>query len=249
MTSLADLLPDTEDSVSAMSDLELATPEEIIAWTYERFGRVALVASFQAEAGVLIDMACRIVDEPEVLTLDTGRLPEETHTIMQRFRRRYPIRLRVISPDPDEVEAMTAESGTNLFRESVDLRLRCCDVRKVRPLTRALQGYDAWITGVRRDQSYARSGTAAVSVDKQHDGILKVAPLAGWSRDDVFRYIDQHKVPQHPLYARGYTSIGCTPCTRATSPGEDERAGRWWWERDDTKECGLHPLTVVQEPV
>lgn len=249
MTSLADLLPDTDDSMSTPAAMELATAEEIIGWTYERFERVALVASFQAEAGVLIDMACRIVDEPEVLTLDTGRLPEETHTIMERFRRRYPIRLRVISPDADEVEAMTAEHGTNLFRQSVELRRQCCAVRKVRPLRRALEGYDAWITGVRRDQAHTRGGTRAVAVDPEHDGILKVAPLAGWSRADVFEYLEQHGVPQHPLYARGYTSIGCAPCTRPTTPGEDERAGRWWWEQDETKECGLHPLTVVQEPV
>ena len=249
MTSVADVWPDTDDAIGELPALELAGAEEIIEWTYERFERVALVASFQAESGVLIDMASRIVDELEVVTLDTGRLPEETHTIMERLRRRYPIRLRVVSPDPDELEALTAEHGTNLFRQSVDLRLRCCDVRKVRPLRRALEGYDAWITGVRRDQAHTRGGTPAVAIDHEHDGIFKVAPLAGWSRADVFQYLEQHGVPQHPLYARGYTSIGCAPCTRATTPGEDERAGRWWWEQDQTKECGLHPLTVVREPV
>lgn len=246
MSSMSELLVETDDSLPALSDLEGATAEEIVAWTYERFERVAVVASFQAESGVLIDMACRVTDRPDVLTLDTGRLPEETHAVMERFRRRYPIRLHVLTPDGAEVEAMTAAHGTNLFRESVDLRLRCCDVRKVRPLRRALAGYDAWITGLRRDQAPTRGGTPVVAVDDEHGGILKVAPLVEWSRDGVFRYLEQHHVPQHPLYASGYTSIGCAPCTRATIDGEDERAGRWWWEQGGTKECGLHPLTVVR---
>ena len=230
-------------------DLETQTAEQILRWAYAEHERVALVASFQAESSVLIDMACRIVDRPEVLTLDTGRLPEETHDLIEEFRTRYPIRLRVIHPDATEVEAMTAEHGTNPFRQSVELRLHCCDVRKSRPLERALHSYDAWITGLRRQQAKTRATTAVAAPDPQHGGITKIAPLVTWSKDEVWDYIRAHEVPQHPLYAFGYTSIGCAPCTRATAPGEDERAGRWWWEVDGVKECGLHPnLTVEQSP-
>ena len=216
------------------------TAEELLRRTYAEHERVALVSSFQAESGVLIDLACRIVEHPEVITLDTGRLPEETHELIEQFRTRYPIRLRVIQPEAAAVEAMTAEHGTNLFRQSVELRMRCCDVRKSQPLTRALAGYDAWITGLRRQQSSTRKATALVAPDPQHGGIAKVAPLAEWTKDQVWEYIREHDVPTHPLYAFGYTSIGCAPCTRATSEGEDERAGRWWWELGGVKECGLH---------
>jgi phosphoadenylyl-sulfate reductase (thioredoxin) len=224
----------------AVSELEDATSEEILAWTYAAHDRVALAASFQAESGVLIDLACRVVDRPVVLTLDTGRLPEETHEAMEMFRRRYPIDLHVLTPDPAEVAAMTSAHGPMLFRQSVALRQRCCDVRKSRPLSRALGGYDAWITGLRRDQGRERAATQVVAPDPAHGGITKVAPLASWSSADVRQYLEQHRVPRHPLYARGYTSIGCAPCTRATEPGEDERAGRWWWENGASKECGLH---------
>ena len=225
---------------SGVSELEDATAEEILAWTYAAHRRVALVASFQVESGVLIDLACRITDQPDVLTIDTGRLPEETHEVIEQFRTRYPIRLRVIQPDATQVEEMTGEHGTNLFRQSIDLRMRCCDVRKSQPLTRALAGYDAWITGVRREQAETRKETPQVAPDAQHGGITKIAPLADWSRQQVWDYIREHEVPAHPLYSFGYTSIGCAPCTRATGPGEDERAGRWWWELGGVKECGIH---------
>ncbi len=226
------------------ADLETASAETILRWAYNRYGRVALVASFQAEAGVLIDMACRIAPSPEVLTLDTGRLPQETHNLMDVFRERYPIRLRVVSPDADELQAMTSTHGVNLFRQSVELRHECCAVRKVHPLRRALSSFDAWITGLRRDQSEERAAVPIVAPDDVNGGIAKVAPLARWSSDDVWSYIAANDVPRHPLYARGYTSIGCAPCTRATAPGEEERAGRWWWEREDVKECGLHPVAL-----
>lgn len=214
--------------------------EDALRWVYKQHGRVALVASFQAESSVLIDLACQIVERPEVITLDTGRLPEETHELIEEFRSRYPIQLRVVQPDAAEVEAMTARHGTNLFRQSVDLRLKCCEVRKSRPLERVLAGYDAWITGLRRQQSSTRAATQQVAPDPQHGGITKVAPLVEWTKEQVWEYIREHDVPAHPLYAFGYTSIGCAPCTRATAPGEAERAGRWWWEVDGVKECGIH---------
>lgn len=219
---------------------ETQAPEEILAWAYGAVGRLAIVASFQAESIVLIDMAAEIVERPEVITIDTGRLPEETHALMDEVRRRWPVRLTVVSPHELAVQDMVAEHGTNLFRESVDLRHLCCDVRKRRPLDRALQGYDGWVTGLRREQSAARAGTPVAAPDPAHDGILKVAPLASWSRAQVWDRIEARQLPVNGLYERGYTSIGCASCTRATRPGEDERAGRWWWEQDSVKECGLH---------
>ena len=227
-----------------LDGLERADARDVLDWAYRKFSRVALVSSFQAESSVLIDMACSVVAAPEVLTLDTGRLPEETHSVMDDFRARYPIRLRVIAPDTADVESMTAEHGTLLFRRSVELRQKCCDVRKVRPLARALLDYDAWITGVRREQSSARTATPLVTTDLAHGGIAKVAPLASWSRRDVWAYVQARELPVHPLYSKGYTSIGCAPCTRATTAGEDERAGRWWWEQPSDKECGLHTLAA-----
>jgi phosphoadenosine phosphosulfate reductase len=217
------------------------TAEEILAWTYKRFRRVALVASFQAESLVLIDLACRIVPAPEVLTLDTGRLHEETHEYIEKVRERYPIRLRILAPDADELEAMTSEHGDMQFRRSVALRNECCAVRKINPLARALEGYDAWITGLRREQTPTRAATPVVAADRGHGDITKVVPLAGWSRADVWDYLVARAIDPHPLYGRRYTSIGCAPCTRATAAGEGERAGRWWWEGDSDKECLLHP--------
>ena len=218
-------------------------PESVVRWTYDSFARVAIVASFQAESSVIIDLASRIRSDLSVLTLDTGRLPRETHDMIARVRSRYGIEVEVITPDPTETEEMIAAHGVDLFYESVELRRLCCAVRKSRPLEGALSGYDAWITGLRREQAATRADTPVVAIDFDHGGITKVAPLATWSKAQVWEYIREHELPHHPLYDRGYTSIGCAPCTRATSPGEDERAGRWWWEVDGVKECGLHGRT------
>jgi phosphoadenosine phosphosulfate reductase len=228
---------DLQAAAPSLEDLE---PREVLAWAYRTFDRVAIVASFQAESVVLIDIACRIVERPEVVTLDTGRLPEQTHALIERVRARYPIDLHVELPDPVEVERMVEAHGRDLFRRSVELRERCCEVRKVRPLARALEGFDAWVTGLRRDQSASRRQTPVVQVDRAHGGIAKIAPLAGWTRDEVWGYADQHSLERHELYERGYRSIGCAPCTRPVAAHEDERAGRWWWETSTTKECGLH---------
>jgi phosphoadenosine phosphosulfate reductase len=225
---------------STAPSLEGLEPEEVLEWAYRTFDRVAIVASFQAESVVLIDMACRVAERPEVVTLDTGRLPEETHELIDRVQARYPIRLHVQSPDPDEVAELVGGHGQNLFRRSVELRERCCEVRKVRPLARALAGFDAWVTGLRRDQSASRRQTPVVQVDRAHGGIAKVAPLVHWTRDRVWDHVREHDLERHPLYDRGYRSIGCAPCTRAVGPDEDERAGRWWWEESTIKECGLH---------
>ena len=215
-------------------------PQSVLRQAYETYERVVIVASFQAESSVIIEMASQVRPDIRVLTLDTGRLPQETHDMIDRVRLRYGISVEVIAPDAGEVGRMVAAHGTNLFYESVELRRMCCDVRKSVPLAGALRGYDAWITGLRREQSATRAQTQVVTVDSDHDGIAKIAPLAGWTKQQVWDYIREHDLPYHSLYDRGYTSIGCAPCTRATAPGEDERAGRWWWEQGGVKECGLH---------
>jgi phosphoadenosine phosphosulfate reductase len=228
-------------SVIAPAEINLGAPEAILQWAYEAFPRLVIVASFQAESSVLIDMASRIRSDVQVLTLDTGRLPQQTYDMIDRVRDRYAIEVQVVSPEAADLREMVGRHGANLFLQSPDLRRHCCDVRKSRPLARALAGYDAWVTGLRRQQAASRSQTAVVSPDPEHEGLTKVAPLAAWSKDQVWAYIRDNELPYHSLYDLGYTSIGCAPCTRATAPGEDERAGRWWWESaDEVKECGLH---------
>lgn len=222
-----------------------ADPEAVLRWAFESYSRVAIVASFQAESSVIIDIASRIRHDVRVLTLDTGRLPQETHDMLDTVRDRYGIEVEVITPDPSDVQEIVAAHGIDLFYTSVENRRLCCEVRKTRPLGRALENLDAWITGIRRDQGPTRAGTQVVGVDDQHGGIAKIAPLADWSRAQVWDYIRKNDLPYHSLYDRGYTSIGCAPCTRPTAIGEDERAGRWWWEQDEKKECGLHDRVPV----
>jgi phosphoadenosine phosphosulfate reductase len=229
--------------MSALAGPELisgSSAEDLLRWAYESFPRVVIVASFQAESSVLIDMASRFRADVNVLTLDTGRLPQATHDMIDRVRSRYAIDVQVVAPDAADLQEMVGRHGVNLFYGSSDLRRLCCEVRKSRPLARALQGFDAWVTGVRRQQAATRAETQVAAPDREHEGLTKVAPLAGWSKDQVWGYIRDNDLPYHSLYDHGYTSIGCEPCTRATTAGEDERAGRWWWEQDEVKECGLH---------
>ena len=186
---------------------------------------------------VIVDMAARINPQVRVITLDTGRLPAETYEMMETMHERYGIRVEAIAPRKDEVEAMTRLHGPNLFYRDDALRKLCCEIRKVRPMDALLQGLKAWAVGLRRSQSESRE---AVEEKELIEGRYKLSPLALWTREMVEEYTRANGVPLHPLYARGYTSIGCAPCTRAIEAGEDERAGRWWWELDSAKECGLH---------
>lgn len=186
---------------------------------------------------VIIDLATRIDPQVRIFTLDTGRLPEETHFMMDKVREQYGVVVEAVRPDPAEVGQMVAGHGLNLFYDSMENRKLCCAVRKVRPLERQLAGLRAWATGLRREQTEDRAATPKV---QQIDGRVKINPLADWTGAQVEQYIAEHAVPLHPLYAQGYGSIGCAPCTRALAPGESERAGRWWWEQDDRKECGIH---------
>jgi phosphoadenosine phosphosulfate reductase len=212
----------------------------VLAWAVERFSpALAIATALQIDGAVLIDMAYAIDPEIRVFTVDTGRLPKETDEFIEQLRARYPqLNLECVRPEARDVEEMVARKGPNLFYESVEYRLLCCHVRKVTPLQRHLQGLGAWITGLRRDQSITRSSVRKVDID--HDGIVKLNPLADWTEDEVWDYAREYDVPTHPLYERGYTSIGCAPCTRPTAAGEDKRAGRWWWEAGARKECGIH---------
>jgi thioredoxin-dependent adenylylsulfate APS reductase len=224
-----------------LAHLEGVPADELLAWAIERFGRrFAVVTSFQAEGMVVLDLARRVDPGVRVLTLDTGRLPEETYQVIEAVRTGMGLEIEVVTPDPADVAAMVARHGPNLFHKDPALRRLCCHVRKVAPLDRALTGVDAWSTGLRRDGGPARAGTPKAEVDDAHGGILKLNPLADWTRDQVWAYVRSHRLPVNPLYEQGYTSIGCAPCTRPTRPGEDERAGRWWWEADPDRECGLH---------
>ncbi|MBW3606237.1 MAG: phosphoadenylyl-sulfate reductase [Actinobacteria bacterium] len=224
------------------ADLDDQEPEDVIEWALETFGEhAAIVTALQADGMAIVDMAYQMFPEVRVMTVDTGRLPRETIEFMDEVRRHYPkARLEVRTPDADEVASMVRRNGPDLFRESVEHRLMCCQIRKVRPLTLALEGLDAWFTGLRRDQWASRAAIAKVQLDHDHGGIVKINPLADWSAEEVEEYLDEFDVPRHPLYAQGYTSIGCDPCTRPICDGEDDRAGRWWWESDAPKECGMH---------
>ncbi len=224
-------------------DLDAASAEEILRWGLDTFApRIALSASFGSPEGlVLLDMLYKIdPTRTRVFTIDTGRLPQETYDLMDRVRARYNVQIEVYFPRAEAVEAMVREHGFNLFYDAVELRKRCCGVRKVEPLERALLGLDAWIAGLRPDQSVTRSEVRAVEVDEVHGGRVKLNPLVTWSRQQVFDYVERHHVPVNRLHARGYPSVGCAPCTRSIQPGEDERAGRWWWEHPDSRECGIH---------
>jgi thioredoxin-dependent adenylylsulfate APS reductase len=217
-------------------------PQAVVAWGIERFGSgIAISTSFQIDSVVLIDMAYALDPTVAVFSVDTGRLPAETLELAERLRARYPgLRLELIEPEPAEVAAMTGKHGVDLFQTSVDLRLLCCNIRKVRPLTRHLHSLEAWITGLRRDQWASRTNIRKVEIDHDHGAVIKLNPLAEWSEEEVWDYVRERDVPYHSLYDRGYTSIGCAPCTRALAPGEPSRAGRWWWETNAPKECGIH---------
>ncbi len=221
-----------------MPDLESASAQEVLAWALSTYGEgLAISTSFQKEGMVVIDMAARINPRVRVFTIDTGRLPEETHHMMETVRQRYGIPVEIVFPEASEVESMIALHGPNLFYREVPLRKLCCHVRKTRPLERKLATLSAWVVGLRRSQMESRAATPKAEM---RDGVMKLSPLADWSRQQVEDYIREHEIPVHPLYAKGFPSIGCGPCTRAVFDCEDERAGRWWWEQDVEKECGIH---------
>ena len=204
------------------------------------FSPVALASSLSAEDMVITDMIARFQLPIEVFVLNTGRLHSETLAVLEETRARYRIALNIYEPDSRAVEQYVAAHGRDAFYGSVELRKRCCEIRKVEPLRRALAGKRAWITGQRREHAASRAALAESEFDLDN-GLHKFNPLAAWSEADVWQYVRTHQVPYNRLYDQGYRSIGCAPCTRPVVAGEDPRAGRWWWEIAEHKECGLHP--------
>lgn len=219
----------------------LARVRELLVQVSQAHLPARLACSYGAEDMVLVDLVAREFPAIGIFTLDTGRLPAETLALHDTVQRHYGIAVETFSPAPGAVQAWEAAHGRDGFYDSVDNRRSCCHVRKVEPLGRALAGSRAWITGLRRDQAPTRGAVNEREFDAAH-GIAKFNPLADWRAGDVWQYLEANGVPVNALHARGYPSIGCEPCTRAVRPGEDPRAGRWWWEQRDGKECGLHPL-------
>src|SRR5215470_9496538 len=215
-----------------------------LAEALARYGRLAYSNSLGAEAVVLTDIIWTHLPQIEVFSIDTGRLHEETYELLERLQRRYQRRLRLVYPDAQALEALVARQGVNGFYESLTARLECCRIRKVEPFRRAIAGYPAWITGVRREQSSNRALGQLEEWDAEH-GLYKLSPLLDWSEADVWEYIRARRLPYNSLHDRQYPSIGCSPCTRAIQPGESRRAGRWWWEQPESRECGLHPRAVT----
>jgi thioredoxin-dependent adenylylsulfate APS reductase len=222
--------------------LEQLGAEEILHWAIGNFHpRIALSCSFGAPEGMLLlDMMHRIEPTSRVFVLDTGRLPQATYDLIDRVRDRYGKPVEVVFPRAEDVQAMVREHGLNLFYESVEKRQLCCRLRKVEPLRRHLADLDAWVAGLRRDQGVTRGEVKKVELDPVHPGVVKVSPIADWTSDEVWKYVRTHNVPVNRLHAQGYPSVGCDPCSRAIAEGDDPRAGRWWWESAETKECGIH---------
>ncbi len=216
-------------------------PQAILKEALSRFDRIAIAFS-GAEDVVLVDMACRIREGVEVFTLDTGRLHPETYRFIEQVRERYPIRLEILFPDAGQVERLVREKGFFSFYR--DGHTECCHIRKVEPLKRKLRELDAWITGQRRDQSLTRQDLPVVEMDPQFGGregwLVKFNPLAHWTSRQVWDYIHAFGLPYNELHLKGFRSIGCAPCTRPLLPHQPEREGRWWWEEEAKKECGIH---------
>lgn len=204
-------------------------------------GRVVYSSSLGAESLVLTDLIWTHVPEIEIFTLDTGRLHEETLSLIERLERRYGKRMKVFYPDPDALQAWVSANGINGFYNGVAERQGCCAVRKIEPFKRAIAGAGAWVTGVRREQSSTRALAQPVEIDQANGGIARISPILEWTHDEVWHYIRSRRLPYNPLHDKGFPSIGCAPCTRAVEPGEDSRSGRWWWENSESKECGLQP--------
>jgi len=221
------------------------TLQSTLAGIAAEFSPATLACSLQAEDMVIVDAIARARLPLEVFVLDTGRLHGDSLVLMQKIKAVYDIEVRVYAPDPAAVADYVHAHGSDAFYSSVELRQRCCEIRKVEPLTRALAGKRAWITGQRREQAASRSALAPREFDAVH-GLEKFNPLADWSEAEVWHYVRANRVPYNRLYDQGYRSIGCAPCTRPVQPGEDARAGRWWWERESQKECGLHVAAPAQ---
>jgi phosphoadenosine phosphosulfate reductase len=218
---------------------ELSPAERIAQLRRETAGRIVFTTSFGLEDQAILHLLSERDNDIEVVTLDTGRLFPETHTLWAEVEHRYGRRIRGVYPRHDDLEALVERQGINGFYETHEARTACCYVRKVEPLNRALAGARGWIAGLRADQSAQRRDMALVAADADR-GLIKLNPFFDWTREEVLAFISANNVPINPLHAKGFASIGCAPCSRAIAPGEPERAGRWWWEEKGKKECGLH---------
>ena len=242
---------DREEVSRMAAQLTNATPQDSLRFLLSRFGEDCAIAFSGAEDVVLIDMAARSGLRYSVFCLDTGRLHPETYRFIDKVRTHYGVDISLLSAQAEPLQAFVRKKGLFSFYE--DGHSECCGIRKVEPLKRALSGYRAWVTGQRRDQSPTRAEVAVLQADsnqgKPGGGVLlKCNPLANWSSAQVWAYLREHNVPYNELHDRGFISIGCEPCTRATNPGEHERAGRWWWEESTKRECGLHIANVAPPP-
>lgn len=220
--------------------LEGKSPEEVLHYFLAEYkGKIALSSSLSIEDQVLTDLIVKTDPSTRIFTLDTGRLFPETYSLMDKTNLKYNIHLEVMFPDHTEVEELVKKEGINLFYNGIDQRKACCRVRKLNPLKRAFEGLEVWICGLRNEQSITRQGVQLVEWDEGNQ-LIKLNPLIHFTEAEVWEYIKKNQVPYNKLHDQGFPSIGCQPCTRAIKPGEDIRAGRWWWENPDQKECGLH---------
>ncbi len=224
-----------------ITDSESKSVEQLIQWCMDNYClKAGLACSFGMEDMILIDIIAKLKGPITIFTLDTGRLHEETYEIMERVRSHYGLEIKTYFPNLEQVEKLVREKGFFSFKENIENRKECCEIRKIEPLNRALSELDAWVTGLRRDQAVTRTETPKILEDIDHPPLVKINPLADWTQAQVEAYIDQHKVPVNALHKKNFPSIGCAPCTRPIEAGEDIRAGRWWWENPEHKECGLH---------
>jgi len=222
-------------------ELSRADALGVMRWAFDRFDdQVVVASSFGAEDVVLVHLAAQVSTDMRIFTIDTGRIPQETYDVQARLRERYGVTFEAYLPEPVSLRALIENKGPNSFYESVENRRECCDIRKVEPLKRVLATCNAWVTGMRREQSPTRAGIRVVDTDMMNGGKLKLNPLFDWTEEEVWAFIRENDIPYNALHDKGYPSIGCAPCTRAVGPGEGVRDGRWWWEQADTKECGLH---------
>lgn len=235
-----------QQQVQQMSELQSKIDQvrTVLANAVRDYAPVIFANSLGAEDMVLTDLINKYQPDIEMFSLDTGRLPQETYDLMQEVRAHYSVPLQIFFPKASRIEEYVAQNGVNGFYDSVELRKSCCHIRKVEPLRRALSGKRAWITGMRHEQAPTR-GVLQVSAFDVDNGLQKFNPLLDWSNAEVWEYLKQHEVPYNKLHDRFYPSIGCAPCTRAITPGEDIRSGRWWWEDAQNKECGLHVNKII----
>ena len=231
----------TTEAVQAMLDDTLGlSAQQLLRRVTVRFGaRVALATSMGIEDQIITRMLVDVCTTPQIFTLDTGRLPQETYDVIAVTNESYDLRIEMLFPDRRDVEPLLNAQGPEMFRHSVEARRACCRARKVLPLKRKLAGLRAWITGLRQEQALTRRNVPRIEWDSDND-LIKINPLADWTTGQVWAYAREHGMPYNQLHDLGYSSIGCAPCTRAVSDGEDLRAGRWWWEQPEHKECGLH---------